>query len=543
MKKIRIDTTVAIVLLLCSLGYFLSYYNYGISLTDEGFRVNPAMRILQGEVIYKDFWRSYPPGMFYLLAFLFWLFGPNLLIMRLLWVILLSLKAVIIYSLSKRIMPIGFAILSVLLITIVPGPWHKTFFSFFTLLNLWVIVNYLEKGNLKWLIVSGVTIGMSILFRQDVGVFGLMTMVVSIVMKNIFSFSQLSQLSRFSQLVRKSIKEIGGFLVPFVLILIPMIIYLYLNTALKPMFNQVFLKCPSDTIKYAYSFPSLLQFFKLKDKIFFGTNYTANIFIYGFILLFILIASMLITRLAKKKVSQNGLFLFSILILGILTYSLVIFQPNRSHMLQVSAPGCILGCYLLCRIFTQVKERTKNVTLYFITLLILLSFPFLYLVDNLSWRNYFYGGSIRTRQLRERILDSPRARVYIPSQKAKTIESVIKYIQKNTPSKKNIFVVPYEAGPMLYFLSNRQNSTKAELIGGWVNRVLTNSQQEDVIRDIEDDRTKLIVTTYRQTILPKDDSKKREHLSFHAKLLFDYIKENYHLAKQIGHYAILKRNE
>jgi hypothetical protein len=54
--------------------YYISYFNYGISLRDEGSLVYGAERVLEGQLPMSDF-ISYTPGSYFLLALLFKLFG------------------------------------------------------------------------------------------------------------------------------------------------------------------------------------------------------------------------------------------------------------------------------------------------------------------------------------------------------------------------------------------------------------------------------------------------------------------------------------
>src|SRR5215203_3134659 len=55
---------------------------------DEGFVTFDALRILRGDIPYRDFWTQHAPGQFYVLAFLFKIFGPSIMVERC-WDILL----------------------------------------------------------------------------------------------------------------------------------------------------------------------------------------------------------------------------------------------------------------------------------------------------------------------------------------------------------------------------------------------------------------------------------------------------------------------
>jgi hypothetical protein len=66
----------AAVLALVALAYIVLGLNRGLSI-DEAIPVVAAMRILDGDRPYRDFWVIYPPGQLYLLAALFRIFGAS----------------------------------------------------------------------------------------------------------------------------------------------------------------------------------------------------------------------------------------------------------------------------------------------------------------------------------------------------------------------------------------------------------------------------------------------------------------------------------
>jgi hypothetical protein len=67
---------------LAALFYFLLFHRYGFFLQDEGVNAYGVMRILQGQIPYRDFQTAYPPASYYLHAVLFRLFGPGLPVLR-----------------------------------------------------------------------------------------------------------------------------------------------------------------------------------------------------------------------------------------------------------------------------------------------------------------------------------------------------------------------------------------------------------------------------------------------------------------------------
>jgi hypothetical protein len=74
----------------------------GIQPNDEGLMLAAASRIAEGQVPYSDFWWFYPPGQPYLLAGMWELFGPSLLVWRLVRVLCDATVALLAYLLAVR---------------------------------------------------------------------------------------------------------------------------------------------------------------------------------------------------------------------------------------------------------------------------------------------------------------------------------------------------------------------------------------------------------------------------------------------------------
>ena len=62
--------------------YWLLYFNRSTNLLDEGSTAAQAMRIVNGELIYRDFFTVVTPGSYYTVAWLFRLFGESLMLLR-----------------------------------------------------------------------------------------------------------------------------------------------------------------------------------------------------------------------------------------------------------------------------------------------------------------------------------------------------------------------------------------------------------------------------------------------------------------------------
>src|SRR3981081_681126 len=76
-----------------------------IDVVDEGYFLDLADRVSMGAVPYRDFSTYYTPGIFYLFAAVFKLFGAGLLPIRYLMAVLRAGAAVLMFGLGRRVMP------------------------------------------------------------------------------------------------------------------------------------------------------------------------------------------------------------------------------------------------------------------------------------------------------------------------------------------------------------------------------------------------------------------------------------------------------
>ncbi len=171
---------IALILLVLAAGIlFLTCWDVGLN-DDEGYLLGGVTRILDGQVLYRDFHHTYAPGRFYLVAALFRLAGEELLVVRALWLVLRIAIVLLAWFAARPILSRPGAIAFAAMMIVVPGPWHKSFFHFFLFANLITLGRLSRPGaGMKLVAAAGITAGVTLLFRQDLGlvamgVYGLM---------------------------------------------------------------------------------------------------------------------------------------------------------------------------------------------------------------------------------------------------------------------------------------------------------------------------------------------------------------------------------
>jgi hypothetical protein len=146
-----------------------------VNLYDEGVVVTGAARVMAGEIIHRDFYANYGPAQFYVLAALFKLFGPSILVARVWGALVKAGIAVAIYLLGKRVVPSLWSLVSCVFsmvwllfvdFTVWPA-WPALLASIVSVLFLF---RMFESGSVVTnASLSGACVGVATLFRYDIG--------------------------------------------------------------------------------------------------------------------------------------------------------------------------------------------------------------------------------------------------------------------------------------------------------------------------------------------------------------------------------------
>jgi hypothetical protein len=157
--------------------YYLIDIHRFLNIYDEGYSVFGAVRIMQGEVPYRDFWVIYPPGQFYVLAALFSVFGPSIPVERLYDVAVRVALGVAAYVLARQLTKPRLAIFTWALVgaALLPPGFYYGYPIYpallFILLGVAAWLRWVRGRSLRWLVISGVAMGGATLFRHDFGAY------------------------------------------------------------------------------------------------------------------------------------------------------------------------------------------------------------------------------------------------------------------------------------------------------------------------------------------------------------------------------------
>lgn len=192
----------------------------GIWLSVIGYSVSPAERVLAGEVPYRDFLYNYTPGTLWVNALLMKLFGATLMTVNggLLVFKLATLLAV--FWLARQLVSHWAALIPVALTLgwlghkYIYGVVPTQYSMLFLLLGLNFMLSFEKSGGRKWLFLSGVSVGLVLVFKYNVGVALLGTGTLIVMIREVIQQSDDTPfLRRVSAATRMAIIYWTGFAV------------------------------------------------------------------------------------------------------------------------------------------------------------------------------------------------------------------------------------------------------------------------------------------------------------------------------------------
>lgn len=160
--------------LLASIAYLCMFRSYTTIEPDEGIILEGAQRILNGQVLYRDFFSFFTPGSYYWTALLFKIFGNSFDVARSALVVLGGVMAVISYLLSRRVCSRQVATLVTGLTTLTALPyrflvlhnWDSTLWALFT---IYCAVRVIESPRPAWALGLGSCASLTLVFEQSKG--------------------------------------------------------------------------------------------------------------------------------------------------------------------------------------------------------------------------------------------------------------------------------------------------------------------------------------------------------------------------------------
>jgi hypothetical protein len=361
LKKNRSSLYISLAIILISLILNLTLYKTFILDADERHMVRRATAILCGDLPWVDFTPfTYAPGIYLLLAFVFWIFSPSLIVERFLWVIFRCLIALFTYRAAQWLMPRSFALFPTIMVMLLPAVFYKSFYSMFILINLLLLLSYVSGFQKKWLILSGLGVGFTMWFREDIAGCAAITCGLCILLNNlpILKSKGLSALRRTRLFFKNSFKTAGLYALLVIGAFSPIVIYYAVRGHAYKLLYQLSIghakRYLGQRARDSLSFPSFKEIFIPH------INWDA-VFVWFPLLLFVSLFIVLAYRFSKNRAfSKHDWLLFATLMFSSLVYYHTFLFPTYERLLENGAQIFTLWGYVIYLIFSAATKALRS---------------------------------------------------------------------------------------------------------------------------------------------------------------------------------------
>ena len=515
--------------------YLYSFSEYGLNVWDEGGYANGTLRTLNGEKAMEDFNPSgYLPGRYIFGAIFFELFGVSIKSLRIGVILITPIMIFMVYAISRRIMSQGFAFLAAVFVLSAPAMYYNRFFTFFCVLNLYLLVRCVERVQpQRYLYLAGAIL-LSGFFKFEVALFSFLCGVTVFVIQFFFKIKQqrsLRQEGQISDMSRTKFWLSAGLII---LVLVSSLSFLFK----KDFFNLAINMVLGSYQAWGNPFPSLFPFFALWNEL--GSHEIfQRLLFYVPVWVYTGVAFFLIIKIINQKVfGVIDMHVFSILLIGICAYGLVLWRAGFDNLLRTLPPAYILFCYILYlargRLLSLLEISTKKgsgalvVSRKTAINVVTVFLPFLFFYE-MNVNHGFYAGTIGAVKQETALLDMPRVKAYTNPAEAEWIEKVVDRIKEYSQAGDPILALPLN--PIFYFLTDRINPTAYDWI---LPGMLDEKDEKKVIGQLQASPPKLIVFVD----IPIDGKEDRR-LANYTPLIYSYLAKNYELKEMIGMFQIL----
>jgi hypothetical protein len=520
--------------------YFLSFSRYGLNIWDEGGYANGTLRTLKGERALIDFNpNGYLPGRYWYGLLFFKLFGIEIQSLRIGVALLTPAMILMVYSISRKIMPSGFAFLAALFMLSAPSMYYNRFYPFFVVLTLYFLTKTIEKRNLVSLVGLVLAIFLSSFFKIEVTLFSTL---ISLVVLGILYFFNSSD-TWFKKCNDLSSKKVAYFSGGGIVLAGTFLFYL----GKDGYFYQVFKIVVDAHEVWGNPFPQLFPLPKIYDelgyhKFFERVLFHLPIWLYGLVLTIIFARFFL----KKCKITSSYLHLLAIVGFGICAFGLVIWRAGFDNLLRTLPPFYILFCYLLFQVwqkaltFQNASENSIRERLTRILLSLLIVFIPCIFYYEMNTHHGFYAGSIGARswvinkdvkamQPATTTIKLERIDALTSPNEAKWISEVVKRIKIYSKTGDPILALPLN--PIFYFLTDRVNPTPYE----WVLPGMLDEDKElEMVETLKAKPPKVVI--YVDIAI---DGNEERRLKNYAPHIYKYLVKNYAFQEMIGLFQIL----
>jgi len=432
---------IAIALFLLALIKTIYFSRLGFGLLDEGENLHNGLRILNGDLPYRDFYTLLPPLDNYWAAISFKMFGVSIFSPRLLSSMVFSVLPVIFFLIARKSLRTFYALIPAVLIIFMDLNIERIYYCSFIFGGFLLFIYSLDKKSFRWKILAGLLLGVGSLVRLDYAGGFLVGIFVGMICYTLTSI-------RHGKIIF-FLKTQSLFWVGFVLVMLSLIFWLA-NYDLIALFSKAFfINALGVTHAYSLQFPAL---FEMVPQNLSPANlmnaysaWFANIILLTYLVFggYFLRNWSFIWRYHKEL----GLMFF----VGLFISPYMFGRADLGHLVKGGIPFLFLGSFLLSE---TRKIRKDFVWVRYAFFLI----PIIILVSNLVQSFWWVRFNDTKLVVGENVL---LLNSYYPANStlvsAQTIGLAVDFIKTHTKMNEPFLALPYMAG--LYFLMDRPSQT------------------------------------------------------------------------------------
>ncbi|MCL4557338.1 MAG: SLBB domain-containing protein [Deltaproteobacteria bacterium] len=480
-----------------------------------------AWRMVNGQVIYRDFFEFFAPGNFFLLALVYKLFGYSLVITNKALIVIDVICNILLFQISYMVLRRWYAIVPPLLFLIVGFPswfilshyWTTSVTLFAALVWLIMYLERLTEGYRSpaiYLFLSGLFVGLTGIFLQSAGVYTALVLLIVLYLR--------------TKKIPGRVKRILTFGIGISLPVLTFALYLFLNNAFVPFIHtQISLLEMYPSAAYFFSKPLLSLYNILTPvKLMFLTSFVGSLILIAF----------------KRNTSDTEFVFFAGNILFFLdtwhwlTMSNNVLDPSHT----TSGMSFVFIMYLVVLFVEYIKNHCSGSMHRLVD--VLTHGAFLTVTVIIMVLAYKGMSDIRTKAFHFVLHDTAYW-----TYDGKGANDLVKFssdAEKMLGNDKDVFVYPLAS--TLYTLLGLKNTTDYDIIVSFGQIARAPSEiSKDVIHQLVSSKTKFIITyqwSYRFLVIWSQ----RNGVIFKPNILERFLWDNYHDVLHVGMYTLWELN-
>ncbi|MFT5051324.1 MAG: hypothetical protein ACI8QZ_002735 [Chlamydiales bacterium] len=514
----RADIPIALALATFAVVLWAPLLRCDLNLGDEGWIVTGTRRLLDGEVLYRDFVRTYMPGVFWSLAPFFQLFGESVVVMRGVALAELTAVAMLAFWIARPLVPRWMAIWCGLFPIFLRPPYHKMFVPLSVLAGLWLCQRLITKSsNPRRTLAVGIGLGLIGLLRQEVAGYATLIAVLSVLAVEL---GPNASLGTGPTVVRRVIKSWTTLSAGILIIWLPVIALLAAQGALADVFDQLVLLGLRGNVAMELPYPSITTIVQGPERLMTS--------LYFFPILMVIVSALVLTAaLARrtKPLERRQIVLAQWALMALLTHSVFLHRSGFPHLKQVLPASTLILAYLTSSIWYGHGARGARRVL-------MVPLIGTWCIALLVWgATTEVAAGYRDLADGERF-DHPGAPVILSKERAELYGKVLNVLNNRSAPDDPIFIAPH--GPMFYFMSDRVNPTRHDSV--WPGFASNTEVQREIIADLDAANVNLILI-----VDAAPDGVEEHRFPAYVPEFAQYLVENFAPVRRVGHFVFYER--